>query len=513
MKRSLLALTPLVALVLSTGAYAQGGRFIGLDDNRKQTLDVDFSGEIDLNWAYQDATLREAAGDGSAAGSWVIGGQAAGSRSRESADFFWGRLTLRLHATIADNVKAMIALQTENIDDGTITPFGSTDGTGATEDSAHTPKVREMYVDVNQLWSDHISLRLGMQTVKLDMRGTDRSGGAPFVDLTEAESAFNGVQTAGPVTYRDRMSPVGFFFRYEDIVESNIDFKWYLMPTVGGEDFGGDSPSKDEQLYLANLDWYLPDIGENSKLNVLVAWNLGGDAGTLSASPVNGLSGTGRDADVLTFGLGIDVRGIGDPGLELYGEVYVQTGSAGRSAVGASKLDARGLMFDLGFRYEALDTRGHPWFEIGYIFVRGDDAVGAADGEYEGFISYENNDDFAIIEGNELGLDIDTGYSGFKVKGGLRFSSEHMQDNIHLDVKAGFFQFDESQPLAGAPAATGAEDDLGVEVDLKLTYHFNDQLSFSWLIGFLVGADGLEPFTVNTDDDTWVTNLGMNLRF
>lgn len=567
MKRSLLVLTPLAALILSAGAFAQG-RSIGLDDNRPATLDVDFNGEVDLNYTYQDAAIREVADDGGTApahGAWTPGGLSIatlgavgnpGGHSTEGADFFWGRLTLRVQAHISDNVHAFLELETQNLDAGFIQPWGLTGGHAA--ESSTSLHVEQLYVDINQLWSDKISFRIGRQDVVVDLRGADRSGGAFFADLSEAESAWHGVNLSGflpsgagvstsksrPVTFRDTMEPVGARFRFESIAEDSIDFKVWLLPVVGNEDVGGEAPDEDEAMYMANLDWYLPDIGEDSKLMVLVAWMQGGDAG------VNGLNGTGRDMDVITFGLGIDVRGIGDPGLELFGEVYFQTGSAGRTAAlafpgadgvagtaddiavaGNQKLDANGIAFNLGIRYEALDTRGHPWFEVGYTYVRGDDRTGTGDGDYEGFISYENVDDFAIVEGNELGLDIDTNYEAIKVKGGLRFSSEHGQDNIHLDLKVGFFSFDQEIAgarilgggVAGVAGGVGAlggtvlvpdnEDDLGMEVDGKLTYHFNDQLSFHLLLAFLAGADALEGFTADTDDNAWLMNVGMNLRF
>lgn len=569
MKRSLLVLTPLAALILSAGAFAQGGRYVSLDDNRGATLDVDFNGEADLNYTYQDPVIRELADDGGTApahGAWTMGGLGLstlgavgdpGGNSTEGADFFWGRLTLRVQAHIADNVHGFLELETQSIDAGFIQPWGNTTGHGAFE-TATAPHVEQLYVDINQLWSDHISFRIGMQDVIVDLRGADRSGGAFFADLSESESAWHGVNLAGflpsgagvsttrgrPVTFRDTNEPVGVRFRYESIAEDSIDFKVWLLPVVGGEAVGGESPAEDEAMYMANLDWYLPDIGEDSKLMVLVAWLQGGDAGT------NGLNGTGRDMDVITFGLGIDVRGIGDPGLELFAEIYLQTGSAGRTAAlafpgvdgtagtaddiavaGNQKLDAGGLAFNVGLRYDALDTRGHPWFEVSYTFLRGDDKVGTGDGDYDGFISYENVDDFAIVEGNDLGLDVDTNYSAIKVKGGLRFSSEHGQDNIHLDLKVGFFSFDEeingAQTTAGAVAGVAGgvaalggtvltpsfEDDLGMEVDAKLTYHFNDQLSFHLLLAFLAGAEALEGFTADTDDNTWMMNVGMNLRF
>ena len=569
MKRSLLVLTPLAALILSSGAFAQG-RYIGLDDNRTSTLDVDFNGEADLNYTYQDAVIRELADDGGTApihGAWTAGGLGLatlgavgnpGGHSKEGADFFWGRLTLRVQTHIADNVHAFLELETQSLDAGFIQPWGLTGGHAA--ESSTAPHVEQLYVDINQLWDDHVSFRIGRQDVIVDMRGADRSGGAFFADLSEAESAWHGINLAGftpsgagvsvtrgrPVTFRDTMEPVGVRFRYESIAEDSIDFKVWLLPVVGNEDIGGEAPDEDEAMYMANLDWYLPDIGEDSKLMVLVAWMQGGDGG----AGTSGLTGTGRDMDVITFGLGIDVRGIGDPGLELFGELYFQTGSAGRTAAlafpgvdgiagtaddiavaGGQKLDAGGMAFNVGLRYESLETRGHPWFEVSYSFHRGDDKVGTGDGDYQGFISYENVDDFAIVEGNDLGLDVDTNYSAIKVKGGLRFSSEHGQDNIHLDLKVGFFSFDEeingAQATAGAVAgvagavagAGGAvltpsfEDDLGMEVDAKLMYHFNDQLSFHILLAFLAGAEALEGFTADTDDNTWMMNVGMNLRF
>lgn len=50
------------------GRLGIGGRFIRLDDLRTATLDVDFNGDVDLNYAYQDGAIRDLNGDGKADG-------------------------------------------------------------------------------------------------------------------------------------------------------------------------------------------------------------------------------------------------------------------------------------------------------------------------------------------------------------------------------------------------------------------------------------------------------------
>lgn len=499
MKRVLFLLTPLLVLALAAGAYAQ--KSVGLDDNRKQTLDVDFSGEIDLNWAHQDDLLREVA-FAATGGAWTAGGVA----STQSAAFFWGRLTLNIQAHIADNVHGFIQLETDNIDQGSITPFGGTSGVTSFADMSGTPRVEQAYVRMAQVWHDRISLQLGLQDVNVAFRKPGRSG-AYYADLTEAESAWHGVNLASPVTFYDTMAPVGGRFQFEDIHENHVDFNLWLLPSVSQSQIAPLALDSTEELYMTTVDWYPTGLSEpegEAKIQLLLAYMIGGATGT----EVNGLVAGGHDMQVWTLGLGFDLVGIGDPGLELWANVYWQGGSAGRTAAaGGTDLDQGAWALDVGFRYDAVQTQGQPWFELNYTTRSGDDST--TDGDHEGFISYENVDDLAIVEGNELGLDIDTNYSAFKIKGGIKFSSAHGSDNIALNMIIGLCSFNEDQPLGAA----AQDEDMGWEVDAKLTYWYNDQLSFSLLVAFLTGADALDNYTVDSDSSTWLMNIGMNFKF
>jgi hypothetical protein len=536
MKRSHLVLALLAVPTLGAAAAAQAGKPVTFGDGRDQTIDIDISGEIDLNWAYQDRVLREVTQEGvgvirifegsarsfSGTGGWVT--TAGGPTNPDSGDFFWGRLTLRVQAHVTDHVDGFLELETPNFDAGFITPIGGLSGDGLGVTSGLRPQIEQAYVDINALWDQHISVRLGLQDVVIDLRGPDRSGGAFVFDLTESESAWHGVNRvdgltalAGvPVTFRETLDPIGLRFRWQS-QEDHVDFKLWLLPVLGRESLGGDTVHESESLYLAALDWFLPpELGQGSKVMFLAGLMSGGNnKNTLGTAPfLNGLDGTGHDMNVWTFGVGLDLRGIGDPGLEIFSEIYFQMGDAGVAGAGTPNagldLDASGWAYNIGFRYEAPpDVMGHPWFEFAYVFLSGDETIAAGDDEYDGFISYENVDDFAIIEGNELGLDVDTGYSAFKIKGGVRLSSDTQPDAIHLDAKVGFFSFDEPQPLGAAAAS----DDLGTEIDVRLVYHFNKQLTFHILWASLSGATALEGFTAGAEDSTWLMNIGMNLKF
>lgn len=497
MKRVLLFLTPLLVMALATGAYAQ--KSVGLDDNRKLTADVDFSGEIDLNWVHLDSTIIETQA-GNTGGAWAAGGVAA----TQSAAFFWGRVTLNIQSHIADNVHGFIQLESTNVDSGVVTPWGATPTGVATAQSA-TGVIEQAYVDLKQVWDPHISLRFGLQDVRVAFRNPKRSG-AFFADLTEAESAWNAVNLASPVTFYDTMEPIGGRFQFEDIHENHVDFNLWLLPSVaqGAVPLALDST---EELYMTTVDWYVPGLSEpegESKIQLLVAYLVGGSVGT----EVNGLIAGGHKMGVWTVGLGFDLIGIGDPGLELWANVYWQGGAAGKIAAGGGQtLDQKAWAIDAGFRYDAVQTNGQPWFEFNYTNRSGDDSI--TDGDHEGFISYENIDDLAIVEGNEAGFDIDSNYSAFKFKGGIKFSSAHGSDNIALDLKIGLISFNEDQPLG----AVAQDEDMGWEIDGKLTYWYNDQLSFSLLMAFLTSADALDNYTASTDSGTWLLNVGMNFKF
>jgi hypothetical protein len=360
---------------------------------------------------------------------------------------------------------------------------------------------------------------------------------------------------------------------------------------VGAEDTFADSWSENEHLYLANLYWDLIGISEKSRLMSLAAYMAGGSRfsgveGTVLGQNVGGipvvrtindaggaLSGrspvgldpdqAGQDADIWTLGIGVLLKDIGTPGLELFGEVYYQSGDAGHATnddllrtdltpleiaqqpqlfqIGgvpsggntaanfsdlvmtntglpygnhpSEVLDHEAWAFQIGFRYDALQTAGKPWIDVSYTFRTGDENL--TDGKHQNFLSYEDVDDLAIIEGNDLGLDVDTNYWAFKTAGGLHFATVGgHSDNVSLSGILGFAGFDEDIPRSPFVAPGGGkEEGLGAELDIKVGYAYNDALSFNALLGILMSADALKAFTVDDDDDAWLFNAGMNLKF
>ena len=149
------------------------------------------------------------------------------------------------------------------------------------------------------------------------------------------------------------------------------------------------------------------------------------------------------------------------------------------------------------------------------IFIMYSGDYDGTDDEVNSFMSYENINDFIIIEDVYFGLDVDTNYTAFKIMGGMSFGMAGGKDNVDLQIGVGFFTTTEE---VLAPVVGQEEDALGTEVDVKIRYHLSKQASLGLNFGILTGSDLLEEMGGGTadeaaDDSAWLASLGFDVRF
>ena len=226
-----------------------------------------------------------------------------------------------------------------------------------------------------------------------------------------------------------------------------------------------------------------------------------------SSSPVmnrnNGSSAAGtflgyspKDATVYSFGVSLDWAPIS--GLNLFADAIWQTGritddTTPGTALAANappdvEVDHAATAVRVGGKY-MFDASIHPWIQLEYWRISGDDKA-AADGENHEFLSYENNDQFLIVEDNDFGMDIDANYSAWKATLGASIT-----DNISVMAEIGFFDLVNPSTFNGGTTLLSSGDNLGTELDLTATWNYSKSLTFETTVASLFGSDLVEEMS------------------
>lgn len=423
--------------------------------------------DSDQYWVLQDRTLVEAAS--------VLNTGAADAIHTQ--DFWYARMALRLDGQAGDDVAWRVELEAPTRVRRAIVPWG----TAALEE-----------VVVSQVWADvrfdaEWSMRAGIQDVKLSNRPPG-IGEPFFLDLGDAESFFPSDPPALPTAVRNTVErvgsrPTGVRVRYDP--NPFILAEAFVLGVEEGP--GGFSMRHSE--YVAGLHATVA-IPEDVSLFLLATFHSG---------PFHG-------SRLVTVGAGVDAYLDDARTLELFAEVYGQFGSL---------IDEAGIDVEKeGAFAAAAGARKHLdgwWLEAAYWHLTGDER--ATDGHDSAFQSYENVDQFLVLEDDELGLDVDTNYRAVKLAAGWGLGPGLLRkDDLHARLDVGWFQLD--APLLGPGGATlTRRDDLGIEVDATVAWQAFDALDFRLRAGWLFSSDVLEAIAPSAKEDTYMVAAGFGLRF
>jgi hypothetical protein len=217
--------------------------------------------------------------------------------------------------------------------------------------------------------------------------------------------------------------------------------------------------------------------------------------------------------------------------IELYGEGHFQAGAYYNVRDTVATPDpgsdvTRQLAYGGfgGIRIQAPWHEFRPYFEISGWYMSGDDGNprrndGVRRSTNRDMLTLENNNDTLIIEGSQIGFDIDTNYLALKAKAGVTWKQ------LEFSAVGGWFRLNRKPdptfyaaalPLAEqqkiANGGVGEFDDqLGVEADLTITWRPTDTVAI-WLTGGMLFGSGLLDDLYN--EDTFMAgSLGASVRF
>ena len=453
MKKSALFAPALVA-VLALSANAQQG--IQTNADRKETLKVTVSGGFDIDWVFRGKEIVAV----------LTGSMQDEARIESNAN-------VRFDIDLSNKVSVILNLATVRLN-------GDYASIGQLGSDGQNVELWDVAVRMQEVLDPAITLQVGTNNdFAFDIRG---NGSSLFYAPGQAGS-FGASGGFGNLDYNQVAGAVLWYNR------DAAHFALALLPAI----IEGGSASNDEASYAVTFYYDLESVGKGSRLGAILAVN------TLSSAAAGSAT-----SQIITIGGGASLKGLGGmEGLEVFGEFYIQSGDVGTSG------DAGGTAFSLGGHYD-LQGDSAPWVELSFTILSGDDDL--ADTDIDTFLSYENVNDFMIVESNTFGLNLGTNYTAIKIMGGMSFTAGGGdKNNVSLTGKLGIFTATEDINVGGT---IGNTDELGTEFDVKLSYLFSKAVSMDVALAFLFGSEVLEGATAPEDEDsTSMFTFGVNGKF
>lgn len=457
-------------------------------------VQITLSGMLDAKYSFWDGVLSEAASNLSGG---FVGTDAGAAGTKHSDDAFFGRLTLRLDVKVGQ-VKGLVEVETKSIDKGRLERFGVDD------ESQLSFNLEQAYLILDNFAFKGIRVYAGVQDVTWRLRPHSEPF---FIDLTESEGFFEGTNTNitgfRNTVFRDTLEPVGLRISYMPENAPWVSFDAYLFKVI--ED---GAPQTDEQLFALKLG---ATPGDKTLVQAFAVLVTGG-------KKVPGVS-EGKGQDVVTYGVGLNHYLDDQKKLEFFSELFLQAGtfrddSDLQSVSQRTKIDKDAFAYNLGMRFNFYQMGDLlMWFEAANIRLSGD--TNPYNSEDNSFQSYENVNQFLIIEDKEIGLDIDTNLKATKVSIGvdnLKITDHCKNVSVRLDV--GRFDLDKTATRPNETTFIPSGDKrLGTEFDLSVKWPYSKELIFMFKGAFLTGSDVAKLLSKDKDDNIKLVLVGTQFKW
>ena len=468
---------PVFVLALSGAGFGQEDPpSIGLDPTKKDTVRMTVSGGVVLDHVTRSQGMTHFIGAG--LGDPANTSPGAGSDSETT---FEGFMFARMDFALSTNVTGVIEFGTKGVDGGATTLYGVSGATSIV--------LREAHANLSEFLHEDVSAQVGMTTWSFDVRGKGSSFAFdPRHSSSFAKNLSPYADTAAKLgsNLKDELDTMGVVGTWENEL---IRFDLVLLPTV----VEGGAPSQDEALYAADLFYALD--GQGSRIGGIVAVVAVGNPAIVSPElALFGGAGSGHETMIVTIGGGATLKLIDS--LELYGEGYFQSGHAGEvdvdgplGPIAPADLEAGGTALQAGLQI-TFGGMMNPWIDGSITMITGDDDPPATtitgDGSVDKFMSYEAVNDLMILEDATWGFDWDSNYHALKVKAGIMLTPR-----LELSGIFGSAHAMEYVEFLG-PAGTSRASFLGNEVDARIRWSLNKQVSLTAAVAFLMDSDVLE---------------------
>jgi len=398
------------------------------------------------------------------------------------------------------------------------------------------PAIKQAYIKVSEFISPKLTMTYGIQDLNLTLR---KGEGAFFMHPAAAASPSTTLPLDMDVARRfnrnkDFTEYSGFVFDFGSVKDDNYAATVFWGKTMETAVAAGAKRDAD-LLAGVNVAYKLP--GENNILKVLLAQ----------------INNPGDNLGIMTIGVGADYFGA-MPNLEIYGEVYMQSGTVGKDTTAGNTtfgddVDHSAMAYRIGGRYDFANNPLKPWASLSYWYLGGGDDSrlykgGTAPAKYtenNHFISYEDFPSTLILEDNLWGLNLNSNYTAIKIEAGITTSLTLGGEKTDVDLKLliGMFTLNEvpyvwnSGPNKIYNNGTGddvyekTDDGLGTEIDIVATLKYTENLTFTLGLGMLSGGDffgsiniddqAAPTATKHLDDESFdgmtMVTFGANLKF
>lgn len=477
-KLGLLGLVLMFVALIMVPANADG---VAVGDGKPLTLKLD----VDAPWAFRSRDVN-------------VFHNACGLalNKTQQSDFVMAPLvSLTTEWALKDKVTAIVQL--ENVRLQTTAAGGTVDNAEFGSGLNIAPIFRQAYLKVEDFVADKLAMSYGVQPLKLTLR---KGEGAFFMDVSYSLSPSLmmplDMQIANrAATVRGYGEFSGFNFKYGNAAADNYEVGFFFGNTGEFPVVTRPVPAVTDGLR-----------NEDRLLGFTLTYKLAGEDNAVKAIVAQS-SNSFTEMNIMTIGVGADYFGaMPNKVLEIYGEAYMQSGTASNNGVKADgvtpcDVDQAAMAYRIGAQYNlAHDLK--PTFGLSYWFVDGgDDSVRYKAGstkytENNHFVSYENSQSTLILEDNVYGLNLNSNYTAIKVEAGIttnfNFDRQGEPEPLHVKLLLGSFTLNKVPYMAIADPVTGkskTNSALGTEIDVVATLEATKNLSLSLGLGMLSGGD------------------------
>lgn len=442
-------LAPILALGLSTSAWAQQGVMTSKDRPDSVKVTVTFDADIDF--------VARMVGLATAAGFTDDDGLTTFEASAKVA--FWVEFT--------EKVSFLISFANERVDGGP-SGFMGLDGL--------TPLIWDLQIKVAEFLNKNVTVSVGTQNdLMFDVRGKGSSWYAPGKSQSFGSHSTTLASTSVPAflsgSAGDLNTPTGIVLHY---TAEGWTGGLALLPAV----IEGGTSSDDEAAYFAWLYYDLASVGKGSRLGFLLATN----------------SYSGRDTGVRTIGIGASLKDLAMPNSEIFVNIAMNNGDSGFN--GVDTLTAKGLGLEAGFHY-LINADSQQWVQLTFTQLSGDGDTSANE-DSDNFLGYVYRPNgLLILEDPVFGLNWNTNYQCIKIDGGMSFTQGSTKNNVNVTVSLGL-----ANTVEDVGAAPNDTTKLGTEFDVRIVWWHSKAVAMEVNLGVLSGSDVLELATGGPGGDS-----------
>ncbi|NQT90299.1 MAG: alginate export family protein [Candidatus Omnitrophica bacterium] len=388
--------------------------------------------------------------------------------AEDNQNSFMQQTNVSVEADLTDNVSTYVRILNER------------DWNAETTSAQHFDVLLdEAYVTLREMLYAPLTVKVGRQNIWL---------GKGFVVGNAGALLWNNSSDL-PSTIRELSEMTAF-----DAARATLDYDPWTVDLIYSKiDANNDEKGDDVDLYVVNVGYDFTKYDAEAEMYYILKW----DRSDIDAA---------KDTNVINT---VGIRGSLIPydSMNLWGEVAVQFGQY-RTSTRSSDREAFAL--DLGGDYTFADVKWVPKLGLEFVYWSGEKAEQTGDwkawdslypGKFDTYIAAFRN----ITKITNYGIQLDGSDNGMTnelqaaVIGGL----SPMTD-VNIDARWTYIWFDES-PVASA------SDDLGWELDCKVTYDYTEDVLFFASAG-LFAPESFYPADQGDDNATQILS-GIKVDF